>query len=163
MLAYHGKLYFAYPGGTSQYPDNMLVMDLGTNRIVHHQYTAIFRTATVDNLNGRLLAGDTAGYVWSWEDVSLVDDNGVAIDWQVQSKSFNQYYKYFPRYAKYDVKVISGSVVGYIIVDGVSQQTHIIIGNRLTRKRLVATCTGDQISTRLTGSGEVEIYGVEIE
>ena len=163
LTVYHGKLYFGYPGGTSEYPDNMIIMDLMTNRIVHCDYAFDFRTVAVDATNNRLLAGDSSGYIWQWENINLTDDEGTAIDWQIQSKDFNQLNKYFPRYARYDVTVNGGSAIGYILMDDNIKQTHTLIGNRQTRKRLVAGCTGDRIAVRMAGSGGVLIYGAEIE
>lgn len=171
----HGKLYFGYPGGTSQYPDNVFVIDLQTikstlgittqgPRMVHHSYTVPFRVTGFDITNNRLLAADTSGYIWEWEESDLDDDEGTAIAWQLQSGDFNQLRKYFPRYAKYDVAVGTGATAqGDILLDGNSIQSHTIIGNRLTRKRLVAGATGDRLSVRLSGSGSVDIHAIEIE
>lgn len=164
LIAYHGKLYFGYPGGTSVYPDNVLVLDLHSQKLVHHVYAATFRAVGIDHTNSRLLAGDAVGYVWKWEDIDSADDGGTAIAWQLQSADFNQLRKYFPRYARYDVAVGTGATAaGYILLDTVSQQTHAITGNRLTRKRLVTGCTGDRLAVRLSGTGTVDIYGAEIE
>lgn len=174
MVAYHGKLYIGYPGGTSIYPDNVFVLDLQTKRflgmsteaqkISHHSYASTWRAVGIDHTNKRLLAADTSGYVWKWEDVDSTDDGGTAIAWQIQSADFNQLRKYFPRYARYDVKVGTGATAaGYILLDETSKQTHTIIGDRLTRKRLVDGCTGDRLAVRLSGSGSVDIFGVEIE
>jgi len=164
MVAYHGKLYIGYPGGTSEYVDNILVLDLQNQKMAHHTYAATFRTAAVDYTNMHLLAGDTEGYIWKWEDLNSTDDGGTAIAWQIQSADFNQLRKYFPRYAKYDVNVNTGATAkGDILLDGASIQAHTIIGDRLTKKRLVAGSTGDRLAVRLSGSGSVEIYGAEIE
>lgn len=163
MITSHGKLYFAYPGNTSQYPDNFLVMDLASKRIVHHSYSSLMKTAAFDLTNNRLLTGDTDGYIWEIEKSDLTDDDGTAIAWQLQSKNYNQYYKYFPRYAKYDVSVISGTAYGYVLLNDTVKQTHTITGDRNTRKRLVTGCTGDRLAVRLSGSGRVQIYGAEIE
>jgi hypothetical protein len=163
MLNCHGKLYFAYPGGTSQYCDNFLILDLASKRIVHHSYAATMKTAAYDHTNKRILTGDTSGYVWEIEKVELTNDNGTDIAWEIQSKNFNQYYKYFPRYAKYDVKVNGGSATGYILLNDTVKQSHTITGDRISRKRLVAGCTGERLAVRLSGSGSVQIYGAEIE
>lgn len=164
MITYHGRLYIGYPGGTSEYPDNVIVLDLQTQKLVHHIYAATFQTVGIDNLNTRLLAGDIDGYVWKWEDVDSLDDEGTDISWQIQTADFNQLRKYFPRYAKYDVKVGTGATAnGYILLDEVSKQTHPLNGDRLTRKRLVDGCTGDRLAVRITGTGAVDIFGVEIE
>jgi hypothetical protein len=163
MQSFHGKFYFAYPGIGSAFPDNMIIIDLLTNRSVHHTYPVAFKLAAIDNANARMLAVDVNGYVWTWDVLTLTDDDGAAIDWQIQSKDFSQYYKYFPRYAKYDVQVIDGTAQGEIIMDDMSKQTHLLTGDRLTRKRLVDTCTGDRLAVRLSGQGRVNIYGTEIE
>lgn len=163
MLNCHGKLYFAYPGGSSQYCDNFLILDLASKRIVHHSYAAAMKTAAYDYTNKRILTGDTSGYIWEIEKVELTDDNGTAIAWEIQSKNFNQYYKYFPRYAKYDVKVNGGSATGYILLNDTVKQSHTITGDRISRKRLVTGCTGERLAVRLSGSGSVQIYGAEVE
>ena len=132
--------------------------------MVHHTYSIMFRAVGRDFTNMRLLAGDTLGSTWAWEVVDYTDDDGTAIAWQVQSADFNQLRKYFPRYAKYDVKVGTGGTAnGYILLDDTSVQTHPLNGDRLTRKRLVTGCTGDRLSVRVSGSGPVDIYAVEVE
>jgi hypothetical protein len=164
LKAFHGKLYIGYPGGDSEYPDNIFVIDLQTQRLTHFSYSATFRAVGRDFTNNRLLAGDTDGFSWVWEDMDSTDDAGTAIAWQIQSADFNQLRKYFPRYAKYDVKVGTGATAnGYILLDDVNKQTHPLNGDRLTRKRLVAGCTGDRISVRVMGTGTVDIYGIEVE
>lgn len=164
MIAYHGKLYIGYPGGDSEYVDNILVIDLQTQKLVHHSYAATFRVVGIDDQNNRLMAGDLNGYIWIWEDVDSTDDEGTAISWQIQSADFNQLRKYFPRYAKYDVAVGSGATAnGHILLDDTVKQTHPLNGDRLTRKRLVAGCTGDRLAVRISGTGAVDIYGAEIE
>jgi hypothetical protein len=164
MRAFHGKLYIGYPGGDSEYPDNILVLDLQTQKLTHHTYAATFRAVGRDFTNMRLLAGDTNGSVWTWEIVGADDDDGTDIAWQVQSADFNQLRKYFPRYAKYDVKVRDGATANaYILLDDTIKQIHPLNGDRLTRKRLVAGCTGDRLAVRIEGTGQVDIYGVEIE
>lgn len=164
MKAFHGKLYFGYPGGESEYPDNVLVLDLQNQKLTHHTYAATYRAIGRDFTNHRLLAGDIAGYVWEWESKDAQDDEGTAIAWEIQSADFNQLRKYFPRYAKYDVLVGTGATAnGYILLDDSIKQTHPLNGNRLTRKRLVDGCTGDRLAVRITGAGPVDIYGAEIE
>jgi hypothetical protein len=163
LKAFKSKMYFGYPGGSAQYPDNFLVWDLKTDRVQHYQYAANFRTMAIDHHNDRILMGDADGYIWEIEKKSLLSDDGTEITWDVQSGEFNHLRKYFPRYAKYDVALTSGDATGHILVDDVSQQAHVINGNRLTKKRLVAGCTGDRIAFRLTGTGQVSIYGAEVE
>ncbi len=164
MKSFHGRLYIGYPGGSSQYPDNIFVLDLQSQKMVHHSYAATFRAVGRDFTYNRLLAGDTDGNSWEWEDSDSTTDDGTAISWTIQSADFNQLRKYFPRYAKYDVKVgTGGTASGYILLDDTVAQTHTLNGDRLTRKRLVTGCTGDRLSVRISGTGTVDIYGAEIE
>ena len=153
----------AIPGGASQYPDNIIELDLSSNKMTYHDYGETFRTVATDFYNRRLLAGDNSGYVWTWHNQDYATDNGSDIAWELQTADFNELRKYFPRYVRYDVGVITGSAAGYVIMDDVSKQTHTLLGDRLTRKRLVTGCTGDRLAVRLSGSGSVDIYGLEIE
>jgi len=164
LRAFHGRLYIGYPGGTSEYPDNVFVLDLQTQKLMHHTYSATFRAVGRNFTYNWLLGGDINGFAWKWEDADSADDGGTAIAWEIQSADFNQLRKYFPRYAKYDVKVGTGGTAnGYILLDDVNKQTHPLNGDRLTRKRLVEGCTGDRLAVRVTGTGTVDIYGIEVE
>ena len=165
LAFFRGKLFFAYPGGASAYPDNMLVLDLATDKGAHYQFGAYFQCAALDATNKRLLAGDTGGYIWELEKLSQTTDGGAAISWQIQTMDFNQLHKYFPRYARYDVTLGTGaaSVYGHILLDDVIKQSHLLSESRQTRKRHVIGCTGDRMAARLAGEGPVDIYGIEIE
>jgi hypothetical protein len=164
MIHRGNKLYFGFPGGTDVYPRDVLVLDLTTERTVHYQYNSYIRTATYDVRNDRILAGDSAGYVWELEDPDVTTDDSTAIAWQIETKEFGGLRKYMPRYARYDVGLSTGATAsGYVLLDGASKQTHPITESRKTRKRLVTGCTGDRLSVRLSGTGNVDIYGVEVE
>jgi len=162
LVVFKSKVFFAYPGLGSNYCDNMLVFGLIHKKVVHYQYPVAFKTAAVDYTNQRLLAADTEGYIWQIEDAELTTDDGAAIAWALQSKDFNLFKKLFPRTARYDVEV-GTSAVGYILLNGVSKQTHTLTGDRQNRRRLIEGCTGDRLSIRIEGTGEVKIHKVEIE
>lgn len=162
LKSYQSKFWFGYPGLGAQYPDNFLVWDFQKDQVIHHQYPVAFRTLAIDHHNKRLLAGDIAGYVWEIDKLGATDDAGSTISWAIQGGEYSQLRKYFPRYARYDVNV-EGTATGEILLDDVTKQTHTLTGNRLTKKRLVDGCTGDRLSMRITGTGQVNIYGVEIE
>lgn len=164
LIMFQNKLYFGYPKTGSQYPDNILVINLLTNKTAHYDYSQTFRCITIDRENNRLLAVDGSGYIWHLEDSDLDTDVNTAIAWQIESKSFaDQLYKYFPRSAKYDVDLISGSANAYILLGDEIKQTHSLNGSRITRKRLITSCTGDRLGVRITGSGQVTIREVEIQ
>ncbi len=162
LIVFKSKVFFAYPGLTSTYCDNMLVFGLIHRKVVHYQYPVAFRTATVDYTNQRLLAADTDGFIWHIEDRTLTADDGVIIPWSIQSKDFNLFKKMFPRTARYDVEV-GTSAVGYILLNDVVKQSHTLNGDRNNRRRLITGCTGDRLSIRLAGTGAVKIHRVEIE
>jgi len=164
MISAGGKLWFGFPGGTDTYPADVLVMDLQTKRTVHYQYPFYIRTVEYDAANTRILAGCTDGYIRVIEDRSIVGDDGTVISWQIESKEFGGLRKYFPRFARYDVSLGSAATAnGYILLDGTVKQTHAITESRKTRKRLVDGCTGDRLSLRMSGTGDVDIYGMEAE
>lgn len=166
IVQFKNKLYFFYPGGSNIWCSDLLVMDINTEYgVVHYQYgTTQFMAACVDVTNSRLLACDTNGYIWQIENSNYSQDNGEDIEWQIESKSFaDQLYKYFPRYAKYDVELIGdGEATGYILLNDISKQSH-TIASRNTKARLIKTCTGDRLGIRIVGTGSVRIYTTEVE
>jgi hypothetical protein len=164
IISWRNKLYHAYPGGTEVYPGQILVTDLATGKTQHYDYGVDFATATIDIVNDRILAADTSGYIWELEDADLVSDAGTAISWDYQSGEVSdQLRQYFPRSAKYDVEVASGTAVAHVMLDGVSKQQHTLSGSRNSTKRLVDTCTGKRLQCRITGTGAVSIWGAELE
>ena len=165
LLQHKGKLYFAWPDSTATYPTDILVTDLGTRRPVHYEYGKAYSAACVDETNDRILAGDSDGYVWIIEDSSIATDGGTAItfDWESMEAS-DQLRRYFPRYAKYDVEVgASATCTGHIILDDATKQSHALSGSRATRKRHVTHCNGARLRSRITGTGAVDVYAVEVE
>lgn len=164
MVSRKNKLYFAYPAGTSSYPKDLLVWDLSTGKAVHYQYPIYWYFAHVDEYNDRILGVSTDGYIYELEDDDAINDNGTAIEWDVESGEFTSLRKYFPRYARYDVSLgPNASATGSVNLDGESVQDHTINLSRQTRKRLVTTSTGDRLSIRISGEGPVDIYKAEVE
>lgn len=159
------KLYFAYPGGTATQPNNLIVTNVQTGKTAHYDYSTKFLAIAADRTNDRILAVDNAGFIWVLEDQDSDDDGGTAISWEIESKAFSDsVYKYFPRYAKYDVEVGSGGTAsGYVLLNDSSIQTHALTGSRQTRKRHVAGSTGDRLGIRLSGTGSIKIHQVEVE
>jgi hypothetical protein len=91
-------------------------------------------------------------------------DDGTAISYDLQSKEFVQFPKYFPRFARWDVNLNNGATAtGEVLLEGVVKQSHPITTDRQTRKRHVASCTGQRLSVRVHGTGPVDIYAVEVE
>lgn len=162
LVVFKSKVFFAYPGLGYTYCDNMLVFGLIHKKVVHYTYPVAFRTAAVDYTNQRLLATDESGYIWHIEDMTLTTDGGTAISWYLQSKDFSLFKKMFPRTARYDVEV-GTSAIGYILLNGVSKQTHTLTGDRRNRRRLIEGCNGDRLAIRLEGTGTVKIHKVEID
>lgn len=164
-LMWRNKLYLGYASGSDTYPSDILVWDMQANRFSHYDYGRQFRCATVDLTNDRILAVDTTGYVWEIEDADATTDDSTAISWDWQTSVVSdQIRQYFPRYAKYDVEVGTGATAtAYIMLDGSSAQSHTLSGDRVTRKRLVTTCTGKRLQVRIAGMGSVDIWAAEVE
>jgi hypothetical protein len=164
LFYYKTKLYFGYPAETSTYPDNLLVFNIQTNKFSHYDYSQTFRAITADKTNDRILAADNAGFVWELENYKLTEDNGTAISWEIQSKSFSDaLYKYFPRFAKYDIELGQGaSAVGDILLNNQTVQSH-VISNRKTKKRHIDGSTGDRLEINISGTGVASIRQVEVE
>jgi len=166
LASFQNNLYFGYQSD-GNYPTNILVMNLETNKLQYFIYNdgsnVEIRTATVDETNKRLLIGDNTGFVRVIESKDHTDDTGTAIGWEVQSKDFTlQTRKHFPRFVKYDIEVPSGSTcTGELILDGTSHQTHTITGDRITKRRLVETGNGDRSANRISGTGPATIYAIE--
>ena len=163
IVAFRGKLYFGFPGGSATYPSEVLTIDLGTKKNPHYDYGNTFSAVCVDETNDRLLAGDASGYVWVLEDATVTTDNGTAISWDWQTAEVSdQVRRYFPRSAKYDVTV-GGTATAQILLDGSSIQSHTLSGTRNTVKRLVTGNNGHRLQSRIYGTGAVDIWAVEVD
>jgi hypothetical protein len=164
MCVYKNHLYFLYPSGTATYCTDALVINLATQKTVHYSLGQVITAIAYDRYNERLIATDTSGYAWVLEYASSYLDGAAAISWQIETKAFaDQMYKYFPRYAKYDVYLNTGSTAtGTIYLNEASVQTH-TLASRSTKKRLIAGCTGDRLSVKVNGTGEASVYMVEVE
>ena len=165
LTTHDGKLYFGYAGSGDTYPQNILVADLENNRIGYFDYGVELHHASQDVTNGYLLAGDENGYVWRLEDNSVDTDGGEDIEWEVESKEFTLSTRaHFPRWVKYDIRASDAdSVTGSLLLDGTVQQAHTVTGDRITKRRLVASGNGERCSLRVSGSGPVKIYAIESE
>jgi hypothetical protein len=165
FISFKNKFYFGYPKTDSIYPDSIIVTDLMTQRSVHYDYGIQFPAIGIDYQNHRLLVTDTVGYVWQIEDPDETEDEGTAISWQIETKEYSEtLIKYFPRWARYDVNLNDGATAnGFILLNGVSKQTHPLTVSRQTKKRLIVGCTGDRLSMRITGTGPVDIYGCQVD
>lgn len=165
LLSYNNRLWFGYPDTTETYPGNVIIFDLLTLRARHYQYPFEMGHAVVDGTNNRILALDSTGYVRVLDDSTVTTDDGTAISWQIESKAFtDQLYKYFPRYAKYDVTLGSGATaIGYILLNDTSAQSHTLSTSRATVKRHITGSNGDRLGIRLAGTGTVTIREVEVE
>lgn len=169
LVAWQNNLYFGYQSSGEDYPANILVMNLETNKLTYYLYNdgsnIEARTAVVDETNNRLLIGDNTGFIREIESTAQTDDSGTAITWETQSKDFTlQTRKHFPRFVKYDINVPTGSTcTGALILDDVVHQSHVITGDRITRRRLVETGNGDRTANRISGTGPITIYATESE
>jgi hypothetical protein len=165
-LIQHGnKMYFGYPSTSNIYPQHILCFDLTTNKAAYFDWGIEIPAVCVDRENERLLGVDTSGFVWHIEDATKTTDAGTAIAWDIQSKDFTLSTRaHFPRWNKYDVDASSAvSATGELILDGTTHQRHTITGNRLTKRRLIATGNGERCAIRIHGSGPVSIYTAESE
>jgi len=169
LRSFKNSLYFGYQSVGFDWPTNMLVINLETNRIVYYTYNdgseIEIREIIVDEENSRLLIGDNTGFIRVIENKDYADDSGTAIDWEVQSKDFElQTRKHFPRWLKYDIDVPAGSTcIGKLILDDDVHHSHTVTGSRNTRRRLVDTGNGNRSAIRVSGTGPVTIYAVEGE
>jgi hypothetical protein len=165
LWRFGNHLYFFYAGESDDYPTNVLVVNLDTNRLSYHKYPFEVRAVETDETNKRFLIGDNTGFVRMIESKVHTDDSGTAISWEVQSKDFMlSTRKHFPRWVKYDVDASDAtSVTGAYILDGEVHHSHTITGSRNTRRRLVEADNGNRAAIRILGSGPVSIFAVESE
>jgi len=169
LIQFQNKVYFGYASKDDTYPAHVLMLNLGNDRFTYYTWGREMRTVTVDETNGRLLAGDTSGFVWEIENTAKVDDDGTAITWGIESKDYTlQTRSHFPRQMKYDVDPSADNctATGALIMDGDTHQTHSISGTRKsnqTKIRLVETGNGHNLSMKITGTGTVAIYAVEAQ
>lgn len=169
LWQYRNNLYFGYRGEDDTYPGNVIVMNLDTNRTSHFVYddgTPVqIKTIQTDETNKRLLIGDSVGYVRIIDSPLYTSDDGEPIAFDVISKDYLlQTRAHFPRWVKYDIDASEAEeVTGELLLDGESQQEHVITGSRNTRRRLVETGNGERAAIRISGSGPVTIYLTEFE
>lgn len=169
LQRFGNHLYLGYTSSGHDYPTNILVVNLDTNRISYFTYDdgeAIeVRCIAVDESNSRLLIGDGAGFVRVIESTSYTDDSGEPISWEVQSKDYTlQTRPHFPRWVKYDVDASEAdSCTGSFILGDAIHHSHSIADSRNTRRRLVDTGNGNRAAIRISGTGPVSIYAAEAE
>lgn len=166
LIKFKNKLYFGYAGEGDGHPSNCLVLNLSNDRWSYYTWDVEIRAVCEDATNNRLLGVDESGYVWELESDTASNDGGTEISWDIESKDFTlQTRKHFPRWVKYDVDASDGNctATGSVVLDGTVHQTHTITGDRVTKRRLIETGNGNRESIRISGTGPVEIYGVEAE
>ena len=165
LATYRNHLYFGYQSTGDDYPSNVLVVSLETNKLVYYTYDVEISAVANDNANERLLVGDSAGFVRVIESTSHTTDAGTAISWELQSKDYGlQTRKHFPRWVKYDIDASSAvSVTGQYILEDEVHHSHTITGSRNTRRRLIGEGNGNRAAIRISGSGPATIYSVEAE
>lgn len=164
LFHYGVNLYFGYTSSGEDKPSNVLVFNLETNRYAYYKYDFQIAHIVEDNFNNRVLVGDRTGFLREIENKSKIDDSGAAISWECQSKDFTlQTRKHFPRWIKYDVDVLSGTALGSLLLDGKIHQSHMIIGSRNTKRRLLDVQNGDRESIRISGEGKSVVYLAETE
>lgn len=166
---FKNSLYFAYQSTGYNWPTNVLVINLETNKTSYYTYNdgaaVEIRAMTTDKESNRLLLGDNTGYVRVIESTSYTTDSGAAIPFEVQSKDFElQTRKHFPRWIKYDIDASSvATCTGELILNGESHHSHTITGSRNTKRRLVEIGNGNRSAIRISGTGPVTIYAAEGE
>lgn len=165
LIHYANKMYFGYASHTDNYPTNVLVFDFITKKSWYYKYPVEISCVAKDHTNSYLLAGTSDGGVYRMESPGQATDNGTAISWELESKSFTlQTRAHFPRWVKYDIDASrSTAATGKVVLDGSVHQTHTLTQDRSTKRRLVSTGNGNKESLRVDGSGIVKIYGIEAE
>jgi hypothetical protein len=169
LHVYRNHLYFGYRSAGTNYPTNVIVLNLETNRPAYFVYNdgsdVQIRAIANDDTNKRLLIGDNSGFVRVIESTSYTADSGTAIPWELQSKDYTlQTRKHFPRWAKYDVDASGAATcTGAYLLGGAVHQSHTITGSRDSRRRLIGTGNGNRAAIRISGTGPVTIYAVEAE
>lgn len=165
LLWFDNKLYFGYPSVADTSPKRMLVFDPTRQKIRYYTYDVGFVAACNDKYNTRFLACTAAGNLWELEDQDAEDDNGTAIEWELETKQFTlQTRKHYPRWNKYDIDSSDAtSAAASTLLDGTEVQSHTLSDDRNTRRRLIDIANGDKFSIRISGSGPVSVYAIESE
>lgn len=169
LWPFKNSLYFGYSSSGQSYPGNVLAMNLDTGKTAYHVYNdgsvVQIRAITTDVENSRLLVGDSTGYVRVIESPLYTTDSDEPIEFDVKSKEYGlQTRAHFPRFVKYDVDATDAEeVTGELYLDGDLHQSHTITGERITKRRLVATGNGARASVRIHGTGPASIYLTEFE
>jgi hypothetical protein len=169
LHVFKNHLYFGYQSSGFDYPVNVLILNLETNRLAYYTYDdgdpIEIRAVTTDETNDRLLIGDNTGFVRVIEDPDLEDDDDEPVAWEVQSKDYTlQTRKHFPRWCKYDVEASDATTcTGALILGGEVHHSHTITGSRNTRRRLVGTGNGNRAAIRISGTGPAVVYSAEAE
>lgn len=164
MWSYRNHLYFGYTSAGDEFPRNVIVLNMDTNRAAYYRYPFDISAVAQDDQHKRLLVGDSEGFIRQIESGDTQDD-GEPVDFEIQGKDFTlQTRKHFPRWNKYDVDASQAEeCYGELILGGEVFHTHTITGSRDTRRRLVGEGNGDRVSIRIRGSGPVSIYAAESE
>lgn len=159
LIVYENKLYFHWGLG------NVLVFNLDTERVNYHKYDERLYAPAIDRTNGRFLVADTKGLVLRIEDSDASDDNGAAIDWELESAHMTlPTRRHFPRWLKTDVDASSATTAtAKLVYDGTVFQSYTLSANRETKRRLVNEGNCRRFAYRFTGTGAVTIYGAESE
>ncbi len=169
LFVFGNYLYCGYTSEGHDYPTNVLVFNLVTNKLSYYVYNdgsdIEIRCLVRDETNDRTLIGDNTGYVREIEKISQTRDETTEISWETQSKDFTlATRKHVPRWNKYDVDATNATAcTGSLILDGSVHQSHTITGNRDVRRRLVDVNNGSRAAIRISGSGPATVYGAESE
>jgi hypothetical protein len=164
ILYRDNRLWVFYPSAAETIPDNVLVTHLKDGKTVHYQYAGRSHyVGAVDVPGERLVVIGSSGFLWEIDNAQNTDDEGSAINWQIESKPYGQpLRRIFPRWAKYDVELVNdATATGTVLVDDASVQTH-TIRSRETRKRLIDTSEGHRQAIRISGQGTATIRRQEI-
>lgn len=163
VVLHGGKLYVGYADVTSSYATDLLVLNVESGQVTPYDYGREFVYAVKDLYSDRLLAVDSNGSVRELEKIGATTDAGTAIAWDLQSKDFSDSLRrYFPRYARWDVEVLSGNAYGLILLEDETVQTH-TLDERDPRKRHIIGCNGRRVAVRAYGSGSVVFHSVEVD
>jgi len=169
FLQFNDMLFFGYPSGSETYPSNFIVIWLINNKVSYYNYNdgseVVLSAAVHDLTNQRMLVGDTDGFIRQLEDKTKTQDVYENIAIELQSMDFTlQTRKHFPRWAKYDIEVNPGATLsGKAILDDLELTEHSLTVSRDTRRRLINSDNGNRMAMRVTGTGVVKVYAIEME
>jgi len=163
MTYFNGKMFLGYPVSTT-FPDRVLVYDFETFKFSIYNYGVSLKSAFVDTVNFRLLAGDTSGNIWQLE--SGESDNGTAFIFKVRSKELSGLSQQAPVLTRVDIENTGGATV-YTrwLSKGAVKQTFTLTDSVEQKRRIMKAqhLVNPQLEVESLTSTRVSIGAVEVE